>query len=335
MSSTENFLAIQPVSDADREFWQFVWEHRDLSGEVQRRLREADRLAEIEQHNRAKQLRAAVRKIIRQALKGEVDRQDAAINISGEITLLFNWHRHAELDAEGSEEPQWFEAACEVAAEIVVSGLNFWEAQREVYAVLSERWLGVPSGIFYGVGVDEKAPRPVRNSTPEPVAKPSPAPRQISAKPRVYLAGELDGHTLIDRSNGRDLLLPDSPVRAWDRSDLTLIRPQCDGNGRDEGTRDEAASVCLGQIERADMLFASINEPNCFQTLIEIGFAHAQGVPIFLHFGPDVPDECRAQFWMAEASANVLGGDIRTALWRAVDMWKDAARMANSVGPAK
>jgi hypothetical protein len=71
------------------------------------------------------------------------------------------------------------------------------------------------------------------------------------------------------------------------------------------------------RLKRADIVFAYINERDCFGTLIEIGHAQSMEKSIVVLFGPKVKPD---QFWMACERAQVLRGEPRH-LWPMVLTW--------------
>jgi hypothetical protein len=57
------------------------------------------------------------------------------------------------------------------------------------------------------------------------------------------------------------------------------------------------------RILLANLVFAYINEVDCFGTLVEIGIAAASNKAIFLALGPDLSNEQCADLWMAQTAA--------------------------------
>lgn len=62
-------------------------------------------------------------------------------------------------------------------------------------------------------------------------------------------------------------------------------------------TRDDVLNICKGQIDRAEIVFAYINKDDCYGTLAEIGYAHAQGKDIVVVFSND---ELKKEMWFAD-----------------------------------
>ena len=68
----------------------------------------------------------------------------------------------------------------------------------------------------------------------------------------------------------------------------------CEGNYY---TRTDVFNICKEQIDRADIVFAYINQNDCYGTLAEIGYAHAKGKDIVILFSNDA---LRQQMWFAD-----------------------------------
>lgn len=62
-------------------------------------------------------------------------------------------------------------------------------------------------------------------------------------------------------------------------------------------TRDDVLNICKTQIDKADILLAYIDENNCYGTLAEIGFAHAQGKDIVIVFADE---NLKQEMWFAD-----------------------------------
>jgi len=65
------------------------------------------------------------------------------------------------------------------------------------------------------------------------------------------------------------------------------------------GTRPKIWAANCALIERADHVFAYIDEADCFGTLIELGYAAALKKPLRVVFGRNVPIEKFDDLWMA------------------------------------
>ena len=62
-------------------------------------------------------------------------------------------------------------------------------------------------------------------------------------------------------------------------------------------TRDDVFNICKRQIDRAEIVFAYIDQNDCYGTLAEIGYAHAKGKEIIIVF--DNPD-LKREMWFAD-----------------------------------
>jgi hypothetical protein len=72
-----------------------------------------------------------------------------------------------------------------------------------------------------------------------------------------------------------------------------------DGYSRPLETRPKIWAANRRLIERADYVFAYIDETNCFGTLIELGYAAALKKRLWVAFGRNVPIEKFDDMWMA------------------------------------
>lgn len=59
----------------------------------------------------------------------------------------------------------------------------------------------------------------------------------------------------------------------------------------------------MSAIERADAIFAYVNEPDCFGTLVELGHAFALAKPIFICVGPNLAGAEKDDLWFALQAA--------------------------------
>ena len=55
-------------------------------------------------------------------------------------------------------------------------------------------------------------------------------------------------------------------------------------------------SLCFRWLRRADLVFAWIDDPTCYGTLTEIGWAHALGKPVYVGFATE---ELAREMWFA------------------------------------
>lgn len=145
-------------------------------------------------------------------------------------------------------------------------------------------------------------------------------------KPAVYLAGKIGQtdwrHGLVPTLRGH--VWADGPIDAGDFLYCGPYFVSCDHgcfhNNNSHGTvairgdnacpgRDvhadfdcphlEVANLCLGAVTKADLLFCYIDSKDCFGTLIEIGYALAQNVPVVIAFTPGVASAVHNDFWFA------------------------------------
>jgi hypothetical protein len=138
--------------------------------------------------------------------------------------------------------------------------------------------------------------------------------------PRVYLAGK------ISKDDWRNRLVPGL-------RDAEFGRPyRCDGfiyggpffiacdhgcshgagtHGVDPGCESSVApprwlvpSLCLDWIGRCDLLFAWIDDPTCYGTLVEIGWAQMMRKPVYIGFARHVASQ---DMWFAAAGPRTIG----------------------------
>jgi len=70
----------------------------------------------------------------------------------------------------------------------------------------------------------------------------------------------------------------------------------CLGGGHISQAR--TARYCLQAIDRSDVVFAWLDDPSCYGTLFELGYAHAAGKPIWVAGPEPLPD-----LWFAQQHA--------------------------------
>lgn len=68
-------------------------------------------------------------------------------------------------------------------------------------------------------------------------------------------------------------------------------------NGNANLTREDVLCICKAQIDRADIVFAYIDCEDCFGTIAEIGYAHAQGKDLVIKFANE---NLRKEMWFAD-----------------------------------
>lgn len=62
-------------------------------------------------------------------------------------------------------------------------------------------------------------------------------------------------------------------------------------------TRDDVLKICKAQIDRAEIVFAYIDQSDCYGTLAEIGYAHASGKDLVIAFSSE---ELKKEMWFAD-----------------------------------
>jgi hypothetical protein len=168
--------------------------------------------------------------------------------------------------------------------------------------------------------------------------KPKPRPRRSA--PKVYMAGKIHKndwrHHLVDLrevissgDNDDDLL---NPNLAIDCGDFVYVGPffvGCDHGCSHGDNRHGAIGGCAGdsfmeplakwhrkifdinlrRLQMADFVFAYIESPDAYGSLIELGIAHAWHIPIALRLPP--PPHESSDMWMAaQAATRVYRGSV-------------------------
>jgi nucleoside 2-deoxyribosyltransferase len=73
------------------------------------------------------------------------------------------------------------------------------------------------------------------------------------------------------------------------------------------------------------LLFCYIDSNDCFGTLVEVGYAFAQNVPVVIAFAPSIASAVRNDFWFAcvkarwviyDAPEQALPMYLNRAIWR-------------------
>lgn len=164
-----------------------------------------------------------------------------------------------------------------------------------------------------------------------------PAPKTVGHIPHIYLAGKIRKHCWRHR------LVPELRDHSWSdgvllQDDFVYVGPffvgcdhGCFHNKNSHGTiairgvnvcpaRDvhadfdsphlEVAGLCLGALAKADLLFCYIDSKDCFGTLVEIGYALAQNVPVVIAFAPSIASAVHNDFWFACVKARWVIYDV-------------------------
>jgi hypothetical protein len=159
-------------------------------------------------------------------------------------------------------------------------------------------------------------------------------------RPRVYFAGKIfrrDWRCEIlhdSRAGGVDFTEVFNPELTVDREDFVYGGPffvSCDhgcahGPGNhavkegctEEGDhlRSKVWKANLQRIRRAEILFAYVNEVDCFGTMVEIGIAAQRKIPMGVAFGPSITDQQYKELWMLRAPAlHVSRGSMPWSAW--------------------
>jgi hypothetical protein len=168
------------------------------------------------------------------------------------------------------------------------------------------------------------------------------APKTVAHIPYIYLGGKIRKHCWRHR------LVPELRGHSWSdgvllRNDFAYVGPffvGCDHGcfhnknshgaiairgdnacpGRDvhadfDCPHHEVAGLCLGAITKADLLFCYIDSKDCFGTLVEIGYALAQNVPVVIAFAPGIASAVDNDFWFACVKARWAIYDVSENEW--------------------
>lgn len=104
------------------------------------------------------------------------------------------------------------------------------------------------------------------------------------------------------------------------------------GNGGEWAkTREIIHRSCLNWLQSSDVVFAWVESWDAYGTLVELGYARALGIPIYLCFDlmyrqdvhPDSPSSVWNDWWFAEQTATTrdMLGDVSTAWESFVGWW--------------
>lgn len=72
----------------------------------------------------------------------------------------------------------------------------------------------------------------------------------------------------------------------------------------------EVANLCLGTINKADLLFCYLDSDDCYGTLVEIGYALAHCIPVVIVFAPGIATAINNDFWFACAKSSQVIYDV-------------------------
>ena len=75
---------------------------------------------------------------------------------------------------------------------------------------------------------------------------------------------------------------------------------RCDGRGLPQSI---VTSICKKQIMRSNFVFAYIDDPSCFGTLCEIGYAVGRNIPVAVLFANN---QLKKDMWFVSEMANIV-----------------------------
>jgi len=141
--------------------------------------------------------------------------------------------------------------------------------------------------------------------------------------------GDNKWHEVVAEDGTKDYV-PDDPDAFGTRGHGANISVCLDGPA-DTATRKKQVHInSLIGIRHADVVFAYLDDTECYGTLVEIGFAYAHGKPIYIGKPQSLTT---SELWFAEQCATaVYTGSTSYCLarfWSAI-MWHDHKRMIQS-----
>ena len=168
------------------------------------------------------------------------------------------------------------------------------------------------------------------NDPPQYKPRPRSSSREsgrLSLKPRIYLAGK------IRKNCWRHELVPGLRTAGWEGgplvcSDFVYVGPffvGCDhgcyhgptthGCGLDLWTPDVAeshdvAKACRQAVRNSNLVFCYIESPDCYGTLVEIGWAQEADIPVVIAFAPGVARPTQNEFHLACSYAYASAFDV-------------------------
>lgn len=146
-------------------------------------------------------------------------------------------------------------------------------------------------------------------------------------RPKIYLAGKIRKHCW------RHQLVNDLREHHWGagqlaQQDFNYVGPffaGCDhgcyhgdgGHGNVSGCspdmdleRYHVVKFCLDAITYADAVFCYVDAPDCHGTLVEIGWAYAKCVPVWIAFAPGLAQKDDNPMWFASEWAHKVSYDV-------------------------
>jgi hypothetical protein len=91
---------------------------------------------------------------------------------------------------------------------------------------------------------------------------------------------------------------------------------ECGGFFEPNELHPRILAINAERIRRADLVFAYINETDCYGTMIELGLAMGRPQPLAVCLGPDLTPEQRRELWMAAECGTRLYETTLESAWR-------------------
>lgn len=134
------------------------------------------------------------------------------------------------------------------------------------------------------------------------------------SKPWIYLAGK------ITHNDWRRCIVPQFPDTVpgtpIELSHFTFSGPYTSQSNQ---PRDQIPHNCRQWIERAHLLYAWIDDPTCYGTLVEIGWAHMLRMPVYIAFATQ---ELADEMWFptrGPRTQSSIHSDPQTGLSKALE----------------
>lgn len=119
-------------------------------------------------------------------------------------------------------------------------------------------------------------------------------------------------------------------VGAVEWKDISGHGETCSGCSGYSFTREEVMQICLHQVHRSDMMFAYIDDPTCYGTLFEIGFAKSAGKTVVVMF--DKQETADEMWFIAESVDAVFVLDTkRHVANRSIQYVEESTHIANLI----
>lgn len=144
--------------------------------------------------------------------------------------------------------------------------------------------------------------------------------------PTLYLAGKIGKndwrHTFVPNLRGH--LWTDGPIHTEAFSYVGPFFISCDHGcnhgpnshgatggyevGESEFNKQDVINNNMVALKAADLVFAYITATDCYGTLIEIGWALANGIRVVIAFAPNIPSD---DFWYCVQQASATHSNVR------------------------